>query len=285
MSRVLPPLRWGSWTLDFTHPLVMGIVNVTPDSFSDGGTCLDPEAAIAHGLALVAEGAAILDVGGESTRPGAAPVESAEELRRILPVIRGLARQTSVPISVDTSKATVMAAALEAGAALINDVTALSHDPAAVGILAACDHPIILMHMQGAPRTMQNAPSYRDVVGEVRAYLQTRMAWCADHGIARSRLLIDPGIGFGKTTAHNLALLRHIASFTTLGAPVVVGVSRKRFIGELTGVERPGDRDPASQTLAAWLAGQGVRVLRAHAVAGTRQAIAILQPLLGKDKL
>ncbi|MGE4367753.1 dihydropteroate synthase, partial [Thermomonas sp.] len=236
-----PQLDCHGRLLTLDRPRVMGIVNVTPDSFSDGGAHADPEAAIAHGLRLVEEGADILDVGGESTRPGAAPVPVEEELRRVLPVIAGLAARVDVPISIDTRHAEVMRAAVAAGAGMINDVQALRGE-GALEAAAELGVPVVLMHMQGQPRDMQDAPHYDDVVGEVHRFLAERVFACEMAGIARRNLVVDPGFGFGKTTAHNLQLLAQLRRFTELDVPVLAGLSRKRTIGELTGRDDPRTR-------------------------------------------
>lgn len=223
---------------------VMGIVNVTPDSFSDGGMFLDPGAAVEHGVRLVEEGAHMLDVGGESTRPGAEPVDADEELRRVLPVVEGLAaRGVNAQISIDTSKAAVARAALGAGAALVNDVTALRGDPRMAQTVAESGAEVCLMHMLGEPRTMQAAPRYGDVVDEVKAFLEERLAFAVGEGIAEERILLDPGIGFGKTVEHNLALLRRLREIAALGRPVVIGTSRKSFLGRIARAARAGAAD------------------------------------------
>jgi dihydropteroate synthase len=257
---------------DFT---IMGVVNVTPDSFSDGGRYLDAQAAIEHGLELEAEGAAILDVGGESTRPGADPVPEPEELRRVIPVIEGLiGRGAGARISIDTSKARVAARALEAGATLVNDVTALRGDPDMAGVVAAAGADCCLMHMLGDPRTMQDDPHYDDVVGDIKAFLAERMASAVKAGIAEERILLDPGIGFGKTVEHNLELLRRLGEFLVLGRPLVIGTSRKSFLGRLTGRE-------ASERVAATVATnvlayeRGARVFRVHDVAPVHDALTV----------
>ncbi|MBF0624987.1 MAG: dihydropteroate synthase [Magnetococcales bacterium] len=271
-------LGWGDTrVLDFSRPLVMGVINVTPDSFSDGGRFAGHGSAVDHGLALAAAGADLLEVGGESTRPGAAPVALGEELERVVPVIEALARRTRCPIGVDSSKVPVMAAALEAGAVLINDVTALEGDPRAVEFLAGRSCPVVLMHKRGTPARMQDDPRYDDVLAEVYDYLAGRIRQCERHGLRRERLIVDPGIGFGKTTAHNLTLLRHLGVFRGLGVPLLLGVSRKRVVGDLTGVTEPDRRDPGSQALAALGALQGAQILRVHEVGGTRQALAVAQ--------
>ena len=258
----------------------MGVVNVTPDSFSDGGRFIDADAAIAQGLALIAEGADLLDIGGESTRPGSDAVSVEEEIARIVPVINGLRAATDRPISIDTRKAAVAEAAINAGASLWNDVTALSGDPAALATAARLGVPVILMHMQGQPQTMQADPRYGDVVAEVCAYLAERARLAMAAGVAREAISLDPGIGFGKTLEHNLALLSHIDALAHLGFPVVLGVSRKRFIQglDLSAIE-PTDRLGGS--IAAALAGAqaGVDMLRVHDVAQTAQALAVWQAI------
>ncbi|WP_240124966.1 dihydropteroate synthase [Thermomonas alba] len=271
-----PRLDCNGRPLVLDRPQVMGIVNVTPDSFSDGGAYADPEAAIAHGLRLVAEGADILDVGGESTRPGAEPVTVAEELRRVLPVIAGLAAQVDVPISIDTRHAEVMRAAVEAGAGMINDVQALRGD-GALEAAAELGVPVVLMHMQGQPGTMQEAPHYDDVVGEVHRFLAERIFACEMAGIARRNLVVDPGFGFGKTTAHNLQLLAQLRRFTELGVPVLAGLSRKRSIGELTGREEPRARVAGSVAAHLIAAQNGAMLLRVHDVAATVDALKVWQ--------
>ncbi len=262
-------------TLGQQHTAIMGIVNVTPDSFSDGGQHADPDAAIAHGLALARAGADLLDVGGESTRPGAPPVDPQEEIRRVVPVIRGLAER-GLLLSVDTRHAVVMEAALAAGARIINDVTALEGDPASVAVAARSGAPVILMHMRGPdPRTMQNDPSYGDVVTEVYRYLGNRVAVLEAAGIAKARLCVDPGIGFGKTPSHNLALLRHLQLLHGLGCAVLLGASRKRFISAVSADEPPQDRLGGSITAAITAFAAGVQIVRVHDVAETAQARAV----------
>lgn len=253
----------------------MGIVNVTPDSFSDGGRFFAPETAVARGRQMADEGARILDIGGESTRPGADAVSPEEEMRRVIPVLEGL-KGCGAVVSVDTRHAATMAAALAAGAGMINDVTALTGDPQALAVVAG--HPdcrICLMHMQGAPRTMQQAPVYRDVVSEVYDYLAARIDVCEKAGIAKSRLVADPGIGFGKTLAHNLALLQNLSVFQELGVPVMLGVSRKSFIDHIVPGSPPDQRLPGSLAAALWGAGQGAAILRVHDVRETAQALEI----------
>jgi dihydropteroate synthase len=254
---------------------IMGVINVTPDSFSDGGRYLAAEAAIEHGLQLEAEGAAILDVGGESTRPGAAPVPEAEELRRVMPVIEGLIdRGANAQISIDTSKSTVATRALEAGATLVNDVTALRGDPDMAGVVAAGGVDCCLMHMLGDPRTMQDDPRYDDVVGEVKAFLEQRLAYAVGAGIAAERIMLDPGIGFGKTIQHNLELLRRLGELVELGRPVVIGTSRKNFLGRLTGRD-PDERIAGTIATNVLAYERGARVFRVHDVAPVRDALTV----------
>jgi len=260
---------------------VMGIVNVTPDSFSDGGRYLDRDAAIAHGHELRAAGAAILDVGGESTRPGAAAVDAATEKDRVVPVIEALAA-AGARVSVDTSKAEVAAAALAAGAEIVNDVTALG-DPEMAPVCAAAGCGLILMHMKGTPRTMQDDPTYDDVVAEVREFLAARLEAAVDAGIERERVWLDPGIGFGKTVDHNLELIARLDRIAELGRPVVVGASRKRFIGAVTG--RPVDERIGGSIAAAVAAvAAGASVLRVHDVAPTVEALRVAEPILGRGE-
>jgi dihydropteroate synthase len=251
----------------------MGVLNVTPDSFSDGGRFLAPAAAVAEGLRLAAEGAALIDVGGESTRPGAGPVGLEEELRRVIPVIEQLHAATGAVISVDTSKPEVMRAASGAGAGFINDVTAL-RAPGALEAAAASGCAVCLMHMQGEPRTMQLAPSYRDVVAEVRAFLGGRVGASLAAGIAPERLVVDPGFGFGKTLEHNLTLLRHLAELAADGPPLLVGLSRKSMLGTLT-QRAAGERVHGSVALAVIAALGGARIIRAHDVAATVEALKV----------
>ncbi len=260
--------------LDLTEPRVMGIINTTPDSFSDAGMALEPHDAMAQGEAMREAGAAILDVGGESTRPGAEPVDRCEETGRILPVITHLADAGAL-VSVDSRKADVMQAAIAAGARIVNDVSALTHDPRSMEVVAEAGVPVILMHALGDPRTMQDAPSYDHVSLDIHDYLESRIDACLEAGIARHNIAIDPGIGFGKTLAHNMTLLGHLALFRALGCPILLGASRKRFIGRITGEERPANRLGGS--IAAALAGvaAGVQLLRVHDVADTVQAVKI----------
>ena len=261
-------------SLDLAFPSIMGVVNVTPDSFSDGGLYLAADDALAQGLALVREGAAIVDIGGESTRPGSEPVPADEELRRVLPVVEALAERVGAPISVDTTKAEVARRALDAGAALVNDVSALRADPAMVEVVAELGAPVCLMHMQGAPKTMQEDPHYDDVVDDVLQFLEERMAFALARGVAEDQLLLDPGIGFGKTVEHNLTLLRHLDRFVALGRPVVLGTSRKRFLGAILGSE-PGDRviGTVATTVIGLLA--GAHVFRVHDVKPNFEALRV----------
>ena len=258
---------------------LMGVVNVTPDSFSDGGLYLDPEAAIAHGRELAAAGAEILDVGGESTRPGAAPVDEAEELRRVVPVIRGLGDLDCV-ISVDTSKAAVAAAALDAGATIVNDVTALRGDPEMAALCAERGCGVVLMHMRGEPRTMQDDPRYGDVVADVKAFLGERMKAAIAAGVDEEKVWLDPGIGFGKTLAHNAELLRRLGELRELGRPLVVGTSRKSFIGRIDG-SGAGERLGGTIASSVLAAAEGADVLRVHDVAEMQQALAVTMAILG----
>ena len=264
------------------RPRIMGILNVTPDSFSDGGEVFAPAAALAAAVDM-ARHADILDIGGESTRPGARPVPLAEEINRTVPVIRAIrAAGITTPISIDTRNAAVARAALAAGADMVNDVSALTHDPDMAAVVAEAGVPVCLMHARGDPQTMQDDPRYDDVVAEVSDMLAERVASAQAAGIDRARIIVDPGIGFGKTVAHNMALLQHLAMLHDLGLPVLLGASRKRFIGALTGVERAGDRVAGSIAVALHGAAQGAHVLRVHDVAETRQALTMWQALAGR---
>jgi dihydropteroate synthase len=256
--------------------LVMGIVNVTPDSFSDGGRLASADAAVSHALELVRQGADILDIGGESSRPGAEPVPADEELRRVLPVVRELAARTAVPLSVDTTKAAVADACLAAGAHIINDITALRGDPDLAGVVAARKAGVVLMHMQGTPATMQAEPRYDDVAADVKRFLEERLHAAAAKGIGAERAVIDPGIGFGKTVGHNLALLARLGELRALGRPVCLGVSRKGFLGKVLG--RPvGERLAGSLAAACHAVARGAaHIVRAHDVRETRDAVTVL---------
>ena len=271
-------LDCGGRRLVLDRPRVMGILNVTPDSFSDGGRYLDLGAAVERAWRMVEEGADIIDVGGESTRPGAAPVPMEEEMIRVVPVIEAIAAKLPVPVSVDTSKPEVMGAAVVAGAGLVNDVRAL-RAPGALEMVAAFGVPVCLMHMRGEPRTMQRAPAYRDVVAKVRAFLLERVAACEAAGIPRERILIDPGFGFGKTLEHNLALMRRLDAFVETGLPVLVGVSRKSMIGALLG-DAPVERRLHGSVAAAVVAAcKGAAIVRVHDVAPTVEALRVAWPL------
>ena len=268
-------------------PLVMGVVNVTPDSFSDGGAYFDAERAIEHGLALVAEGADLLDVGGESARPGSEPVDEAQELARVLPVVRALALRARVPISVDTTKARVAEEALAAGASIVNDVSAGRAEPRILAVAARAGATIALMHMLGTPRDMQADPRYRDVVTEVRAFLRERADAALAAGVERSKLWIDPGIGFGKTLRHNLELLRRLGEFAELGYPVLLGVSRKSFIAgveEAAGCARSAADERLGGSLAALAIGvvNGASILRVHDVRAAKQAALVASAIEGR---
>jgi len=281
-----------AWTLSpvqpietrFRRPSVMGVVNVTPDSFSDGGRYLDPDAAVEHALALAAEGADLLDVGGESTRPGAVAVSTAVELDRILPVVTALADRSGVPVSIDTTKAEVADAALRAGASIVNDVSAGRADDRMFDVVREHGAGIVLMHMQGDPRSMQDDPRYDDVVGEVGTFLVERVDAAVAAGVDRASCCVDPGIGFGKTRAHNLSLLAHLAVLVErVGVPVLVGTSRKRFLGAILrdasgdGVEpAPEERDDASLATVVWALDTGARVVRVHDVGPARRAVTLL---------
>jgi dihydropteroate synthase len=262
---------------------MMGIVNVTPDSFSDGGLFLDPDRAIAQGRELAAEGADVLDVGGESTRPGAEAVGAEEELRRVAPVVEALAGDGGPAVSIDTSKRVVAEAALDAGAAIVNDVTALRADPELAGLCADRDCDLVLMHMLGDPRTMQENPTYEDVVDEVEAFLAERIEFATAEGVDENRIWVDPGIGFGKTVEHNLELLRRFSQLAQLGRPIVVGTSRKSFIGKLTGA-------PVDQRLGGTIASSviayanGAEMVRVHDVRPVREALTVAEAILDPDR-
>jgi dihydropteroate synthase len=277
-----------TWTLrdrvlTLDRCLVMGVVNVTPDSFSDGGLHTQPDRAAAHALDLVAQGADLIDVGGESTRPGSMPVALDEELRRVVPVVTAVVRQGRVPVSVDTSKAEVARACLDAGAQIVNDVTALTGDPGMAEVARAAGAGLILMHMQGTPATMQAAPAYADVVVDIYRYFQERLQSLVGVGLDAGRMALDPGIGFGKTLAHNLDLLAHLDRFQALGRPMCLGVSRKGFLGKVLG--RPMEARLAGALAVAChaLAHGAVQILRVHDVAATRDVVRIWQTLREKN--
>ena len=271
-------LHCGNFHFDLSRPLVMGIVNVTPDSFSDGGHHLQRDAALAHARQLIGEGADILDIGGESTRPGALPVSVQEELNRVMPVIEGL-RGIPLPVSVDTCKPEVMRAALAAGASMVNDINALQH-PDALAAVAASNAAVCLMHMKGNPQTMQEQPQYDDVVVEVSKFLRERMDAVQAAGIARKRIVVDPGFGFGKTLAHNLTLLRNLGAFGGLGAPVLAGLSRKSMLGTITGQD-VNHRASASVAAALLAVQRGASIVRVHDVRATVDALKVWSTVNG----
>ena len=265
---------------------IMGVVNVTPDSFSDGGIFLSCDAAVAQGEKLAADGADILDIGGESTRPFSEPVPEDEEISRVMPVIEKLAKRLSIPISIDTMKATVARRALEAGAAMINDISALRFDPDMAAVAKAFDTPVVLMHMLGEPKTMQKSPSYDDLIFEIRGFLQDAIRRAVSQGVSKSKLIVDPGIGFGKTVSHNLMLINHIESFASLEVPILIGPSRKSFIRKLlkdeAGEELPPDSpivETGTQAAVAAAALNGAHIVRVHDVANTRATIRILDAM------
>ncbi len=270
VTRPRPPFAG----LGLARPTLMGIVNVTPDSFSDGGLYDETEGAVAHAAELASEGAEIVDIGGESTRPGSDAVADDDELSRVVPVLEELKGSPAV-ISIDTRKSTVARAAAKAGAKILNDVSALTYDPACLDVAAEEGLDVVLMHAQGVPKTMQDNPTYDDVVLEVFDYLESRIEACEAAGIGRARIAADPGLGFGKTLAHNLALLANLSLFHGLGVPLLVGASRKRFIGGLGQGKEPKSREPGSHAAAIASAAQGVQILRVHDVAGSRQALAV----------
>jgi dihydropteroate synthase len=276
-DRLVAPPSWPAG-LPRRRPLIMGVVNVTPDSFSDGGQFVEPGAAVAHGLRLHAEGADIVDVGGESTRPGAAAIAVDEELRRVIPVVEALAR-AGVLVSIDTRKAAVMRAAAAAGARMINDISALRHDPESLAAAGGSGVPVVLMHSQGEPATMQVQPSYDMAPLDVFDHLAARVQAWIDAGFERPRLLIDPGIGFGKTAEHNLEILSQLGLYLSMGLPILLGVSRKSFIGRIAGGAPPTERLPGSLAAGLWGLAAGAAVLRVHDVAATQQAIAVWQAL------
>jgi dihydropteroate synthase len=266
-----------------SRPLVMGIVNVTPDSFSDGGRYFDSDAALAHGLALAAQGADVLDIGGESTRPGAAAVSVAEEVGRVVPVIEALAKRTSIPLSIDTSKAEVARASLAAGARIVNDVTGLTGDPEMAATIRDFGAGVIVMHMQGTPATMQLNPHYENVVEDVSGFFESQLHAASAAGLASEQIALDPGIGFGKTSAHNREVMAHLEEFQRFGRPVCLGVSRKGFINHLVGADRPVDRRLAGGLglVCYALARRAVQIVRVHDVEETRDAIAAFEKLAG----
>jgi dihydropteroate synthase len=265
---------------DNRRPLVMGVLNVTPDSFSDGGRYADPRAAADHALQMAADGADLIDVGGESTRPGSQPVEAAEQIRRVVPAIEQIRRASPVAISIDTTQSEVARAALAAGANWINDISAGRDDPAMLPAAAAAGVPIILMHMLGRPSTMQDKPAYSDVTGEVMAFLQARLAAAEAAGIPRRRILLDPGVGFGKSADHSLTLLRDLARLADLGRPLVVGASRKSFIGKILAEPDPLRRGTGDAAVISWAVANRAAILRVHDVAAAAQVLRVTGALM-----
>ncbi len=249
-----------------SRTLVMGVLNVTPDSFSDGGRFYDPVKAIQHGLKLAKDGADIIDVGGESTRPGSEPISAQEEIKRVIPVIEALASEIQVPISIDTYKSEVAARALKAGATILNDISALRFDPQMVKLVAEQNVPVILMHMLGTPKDMQLDPRYEDVVGEILDFLNQRIQWAMSHGVAAEQIIVDPGIGFGKTLEHNLTILKNLSKFGSLGRPILIGTSRKSFIGKILGADVDQREDGTAATVALGIC-NGANIVRVHDVA------------------
>ena len=264
-------------------PLLMGVLNVTPDSFSDGGSYSGAGEAVRAALAMAEEGAALIDVGGESTRPGSDALPEDEELARVLPVVQALAPSLPGRISVDTYKARVAAKALEAGAFMINDISALRMDTEMLAVVRDADCPVILMHMLGEPKTMQVEPTYGDVVEDVYAFFVERLEWCVSNGLKEQNLLIDPGLGFGKTTEHNLALLRRLDAFRSLGRPIVLGASRKRFLGEILGTDKARERDEATAATTEVAVCSGAHIIRVHSVVVNRDAARVARAILGRD--
>lgn len=261
----LPDIRSGA-------PLVMGILNVTPDSFSDGGRFTSAAAILAQAEKMIAAGADLLDIGGESTRPGALPVDLADEIDRVVEAVRAIRRHHSIPLSIDTTKSEVARLALAEGADLINDISALRFDPGMIALLREREVPVVLMHMQGSPGNMQQNPTYGDVIGEISAFLSERIAWATSQGIDRQRIIVDPGLGFGKTVAHNLTILKHLERFQTLGCPVLIGHSRKAFIGKLLDLAVT-ERDQATAIISGLCTLKGAAIIRVHDVAATVQAV------------
>jgi len=260
-------------TLELSErPVVMGVVNVTPDSFFDGGRYAEPDAAIRHALRLAEEGADLLDIGAESTRPGAESIDEGEERRRLMPVVTAVVKAVRIPISVDTTKSTVARAALEAGAVIVNDVSALQADPAMAVLVATTGAGVVLMHMQGIPRTMQKSPAYEDVVGEVAEFFRERIRFCRERGIGQDQIVLDPGIGFGKLLIHNLTLLGQLGTFLPFGRPILVGVSMKSFIGQV--LDRPvEERSWGTAAAIALAVSHGARILRVHDVAAMKEVV------------
>jgi dihydropteroate synthase len=275
--------EFDQWLLNPQRPpLVMGVLNVTPDSFSDGGKFSAPDAGLAHAEQMAANGADIIDIGGESTRPGSDPVSSDEQIRRVVPVLReAVARLPGVLFSIDTTRAAVAEAALDAGAHLVNDISAGRDDPQILSLVSRRRVPVILMHMLGRPKTMQTAPQYEDVTAEVMGFLDERIVAAGIHGVDIDKVLIDPGIGFGKTTAHNLELLRRLRELTALGRPIVIGTSRKRFIGQITGETEPSGRLFGTAATVAWSLHEGASIVRVHDVAAMAQVVKMCGAIQG----
>ena len=264
-------------------PLIMGVLNVTPDSFSDGGRYLDPDAAVAHAVAMAEQGADLIDIGAESTRPGSDPVDEKEEIRRLIPVVGAVCRKVSVPVSVDTTKAAVARKALDAGADIVNDISALRFDPLMKAVVAETGAGLVLMHMQGTPQTMQQAPSYRDVIEEIRQFFVERIRAALEAGIGAEQILLDPGIGFGKNLAHNLSVLAHLDALVALDYPILVGVSRKAFIGQV--LDRPGDERVMGTAAAVAVAIlRGARVVRVHDVTRMRDVVKIVNAIMSHEE-
>jgi dihydropteroate synthase len=267
--------------MEARHPLIMGVINVTPDSFSDGGSFFAFKDALRQARALAAAGADLLDIGGESTRPYAESVPLKEELRRVIPLIEAVSKELSIPISVDTYKAEVAQAALNAGASLINDISALGFDPDMAPLAAAREVPVVLMHMQGTPRDMQRDPHYQDLIGEIKAFFKERLEFAVSQGISRELIILDPGIGFGKTFQHNLELLNHLDAFLDLGCPIMVGPSRKGLIGHLLKLPNGEVRDIGTLGAIAVAVMRGARIIRTHNAAYARQMLAVMEAILG----
>ena len=281
----MTPSEFNLWLTDpQRRPLVMGVLNVTPDSFSDGGRFFSAEAAVARAEQMADEGADLIDVGGESTRPGSDPVDDDEQIRRVVPVITEVAKRVRAVISIDTARAAVVQAALDAGAHVVNDISAGTDDPGLLPLVARCRAPLILMHMQGRPKTMQQNPFYEDVTAEVAGFLNERLVTAGIHGIDVERILLDPGIGFGKSAEHNLELLRRLMELTVLGRPIVIGTSRKRFVAQITGegADDPSHRLLGTAATVAWSLANGASVVRVHDVGPMRAVVRMIEAILGR---
>lgn len=276
------PIRIGFAEFDFTRTYVAGILNVTPDSFSDGGRFIGVENAVRHALEMESDGADIIDIGGESTRPGAEPLSAEDELSRVLPVISEIRRQSNIPISIDTYKSAIAEAAIDAGANLINDTSGLKFDRAMASTAAKLGVPVIVMHIKGEPRSMQTNPTYDDLIAEIKAYLSESISIAENAGIGRQNIIVDPGIGFGKTFPHNFSILRHLSEFAELGQPIMVGASRKRFLGSLSGTD-PDDRLEESIAAAVIAAANGANFLRVHDVRQTVRALRVWDRVRASD--